>query len=189
MRHLPVDTRYLAAGILAIVAAAIVMGITEPAPTTEVLELSETAAPGVRLGELVTTTRRVMDPTGLVTADEADDLLDRVLRIPLEAGTPIPTGALATDATPVVDVIGLELDSARAVHGALEPGDAVDIFTTGDDAVEMVAGAVPVVGVFAETDTLRSGEIGLLLAVDDRLAPLIVGAAATGSMHLVRTGG
>lgn len=187
-RRLTVDSRMLAAAALAAVSALVVLAVTRPEPTTEVLVASAPAAAGTPMGEIDLDTRSVADPTGLVAASTRDEFDGHVLLVDLEEGSPVTQSVLAGPETGTgVDVVGVELTSDAAVHGVLEPGDAVDVYVT--SAVDgPIARGVTVVGVFTDGGSLGVGDVGVLLAVDDDLAPLVVAASDGDSIHLVRKG-
>lgn len=183
-----VDTRLVAAAALAAVTAAIVFGVTAPPPTVGVLAVTGATPSGVRLADVEVATLQVGDPTGFVPAASAGELGDHVLRIGLEEGSPIVMSALEAPSTArAVDVIGLELGSAAAVHGALAAGDRVDVYLVGE-SVERIAAGVEVVGIVSDRSSIGPGDVRLLLAVDEELVVHIVSAAAEGAVHLVRRG-
>ena len=188
MRRLTVDSRMLGAAFLAAIAAVVVLSITRPPETTDVAVVSGPVAAGTRVGEAPLALRPVSDATGLVTATDIEALTDHVLLVSLEAGTPLVRAVLDGPDADAFDVIGLELESAAAVHGVLAPGDAVDVYLDTDPS-QPVATAVTVVGVFADSGSFGTGDVGLLLAVDGELAPIIVGASSGDSIRLVRRGG
>jgi hypothetical protein len=124
----------------------------------------------------------------LIAAQARSDFGDHVFLVDLESGSPIASGVLAAPQPDgALDLIGIELASAAAVHGAIEPGDSVDLYLLSEGA-ELIASEVPVMAVYVDQTALGAGDIGLLLGVDDELAPAIAGAADEGSIHLVRTG-
>lgn len=186
-RRLTLDSRMLAAAALAAIAALVVLAVTRPEPTTDVLVAAAPGAAGTPLAALDLGTRPVSDSGGLVSSVDREAMADHVLLVDIEAGTPVVASILADPATGAgVDVIGLELASEAAVHGMLEPGDSVDIYVdTVPDAP--VASDVPVVGVFTDGGSLGLGDVGVLLAVDDTLA-LVVAATDGSAIHLVRKG-
>lgn len=189
MGRLTVDSRMLGAALLAAVAALVVLAMTRPPDTTDVLVAVTPAAAGTRLGDAELTTRPVSDPAGLIPADELTSIADHVLAVDLDVGMPLVMSMLGSpEGAGVVDVVGLELRSDAAVHGVLVPGDSVDVYVTSSPD-QPVARSVTVVGVFTDRGSLGVGDVGLLLAVDDELAPIVVGASDAGAIHLVRRGG
>jgi len=183
-----VDSRIIAAALLAAVTAVVVLSATRPPETTDVLVAAAPAAAGTRVSEIQVTTRAVTRAEGLVVAAELKAVADHVLLVDLGTGSPLITDILSSpDVTSATDVIGLELSSDAAVHGILLPGDSVDLYLTTDPG-DPVAIGVAVVGVFADSGTLGTGDVGVLLAVDDEIAPIVVRAAAGDAIYLVRRG-
>lgn len=188
MRRLTVDSRMIAAALLATVAAVTVLVATRPAATVDVLVATEPVAAGTPLESVDLVSRGVTVPDGLVLAADSGDLAAHVLVIDLAAGSPIPMTALESPALgSAVDVLGIEIPSAAAVHGALIAGDAVDVYLTTDPESPIARGVV-VVDVLVDSSALGTGDIGLLLAVDEALAPMLVEAVAAESVHLVKRG-
>ena len=183
------DTRMVAAGALAIVTAAVVAGMTAPPDTTEILVTGEPIAAGARFEDVAIDSREVRDASGLIAAPARSDFGNHVFLVDLEAGSPIVSGVL-TDPEPdsTLDLIGIELAPAAAVHGAIEPGDSIDLYLLSGEGAELIASEVPVMAVHRDQQALGAGDIGLLLGVDDDIAPAIAAAVEEGSIHLVRTG-
>lgn len=188
-RRFTVDTRLVAAALLAAVAALVVLSLTTPPETVGVAVTEGPIAAGVRLADAELTTRQVVDPSGLVLADELDHLSDHVIGASIGPDAPLPVSLLRGPGDgAAVDVVGLELEAHAGVHGSLEPGDGVDVYVT-EPEIALVAGAVPVVDVLVDDGALGAGTVGVILAVDSDLAPSIIAASASGSIHLVRRGG
>jgi hypothetical protein len=134
------------------------------------------------------TARSVPDATGFVLAESREALGDHTLVAALSAGSPLVADILrGPDEVAAADVVGIEVESAAGVHGALVPGDSVDIYVA--DPVRRVAEGVQVIAIFSDPGTLGTGDIGLLLEVDDQLAPTVIEAAIERSIHLVLRGG
>jgi hypothetical protein len=182
-----VDSRLLGAALLAAVAALMVLVVTRPPARTPILVTAAPVAAGTRVGVAEFHERSVLDPSGLVAASRLGELGEALLAIDLAAGVPLVEAAIALDGASSPDVIGLELDAAAAVHGALVPGDRVDIYPAVSDG-SVLASDVTVAGVVVEDQALSTGDVGLLLAVEGDLAALIVDAIHGDGVHLVRRG-
>lgn len=186
--RLQVDARLIGAGVTAAAAALLVLVLTSPPVQHPVLALRGPAPAGLTLGELDVETRLVDDRTGLVDADEAEELGRYSLAASMAAGAPIPRSLLiAPESRRGPDLLGLELDSAAAVHGLLRPGDLVDVYSATDD-VALIAEGVEVVDVMTEAGALRSNRVRLVVSVDDSLEGPLIAATVSGSIHLVRKG-
>lgn len=188
MRRLTLDSRMIGAALLATVAAVTVLLATRPPDTVEVVVARAPVAAGTPFASTDLEVRGFGVSDGLVLAADRDSLADHVFTINIPAGSPIPVAALdAPGSGSGIDVLGLEIPSAAAVHGDLVAGDEVDVYITTDPGAP-VAQRVAVVGVLIDTSALGTGDVGLLLAVDEVLAPILVEAAAAESVHLVRKG-
>jgi Flp pilus assembly protein CpaB len=187
MRSITVDSRLLGAALLSAVAAAFVLVATRPAPTTAVLVTEVPAAAGTPVEALRLVERSVVDPTGLVPASRWEDVSGAVLAVDVGAGIPLIDSVLLPSGSSTPDVLGIEIPASAAVHGALAPGDRVDIHLVGAGG-ELLAGDVPVVAVISDDGTLGTGDVGVLLAMREGLAPLIVEALHGDGLHLVRSG-
>jgi Flp pilus assembly protein CpaB len=177
----------LGAALLAATAAALVLFATRPPPTTAVLVTDAPAAAGTRIDDLDLSERLVSDASGLVLASDLGAISDAVLAVDLGAGVPIVEAVLARDGSSSPDVIGVDLPASAAVHGQLVPGDRVDLHLAGEDG-PLLEERVSVVSVFFEGSALGTGEVGLLLAVDEGVAPRIIDAMHGDGVHLVRVG-
>ena len=187
-RTFSVDMRLIAAAALAGIAALIVLGVTAPPERVPVLVAGSPLADGVRLSELDTTSRRVEDPTGLISESAAAELSDHVLSVPLSPGEPILESLLLDPHEENrVDILGLDLEAPAAVQGRLSPGDRVDVYAAGPE-VRLIAESVSVVAVERDTGTLGAGDIHILLAVEGDMAGRLIAASGTDSIHLVRRG-
>jgi len=190
-----VDRRTLIGAALAVTAAVLVLVITRPAATTTVLVADADLAAGVPLSTQQIGLRETTAPEGLIAADDPDAFADWALAAPLDSGEPIPASLLLPEARQAhPDVVALALDEDHAVLGVLRTGDRVDVYLTAphDDGVpttDRIAEGVFVVDVvegpsgFGRDDSAR-----LLLAADHRLAAVLVHAARTGDVDLVRVG-
>lgn len=182
------DSRMLAAAALAAVMAVTVLMATAPSSTVDVLVAATPAAAGSRVDSLELERRAVLDSTGLVPAADLAEVAAHTLLIDLEPGSPLVATAIEDpQGGHGIDVVGLELPSDAAVHGALVAGDEVDVYSTSDPAT-LIARRVVVVAVLGDGGSLGTGDIGVLLAVDDELAPTLIAAAADDALHLVRRG-
>lgn len=178
---------------LAAASGALVLFLTRPAPTVEVLVAEAPIPAGVPLDGLQIGVRRVPDGTGLVTGDPLADLAGWTLTAPLAEGEPLlPSLLRPPERHDRPDVLALSLERDRAVLGELQAGDLVDIYVTPDDpeappAARLVAAGIYVVAVGPAPGGIAGSErIDLLLAVDDALAALLVGARREGEIDLVR---
>jgi hypothetical protein len=186
--RLAVDSRLLGAGLLAAIAAVTVLVATRPPETTSVVVVADPVAAGTPVHAIELEERPVTDSTGLVPAADLDLFVDHVLLVDLAPGDPVFQSALsAPETASESDVMGVELPSAAAVHGALVAGDEVDVYLVSDPAVP-IATSVTVVAALTDGGSLGTGDVGLLLAVDDALAASLVEAISTDSVHLVRSG-
>ncbi len=188
-----VDRRYLVGGIAAAIAAALVLVLTQPAERVPVLVAGQDLPAGTPLGSLELGVRYVEDGSGLVVGDDAGELGEWSLALPIHEGEPIVVSMLRPpqmEATP--DVLAISLDPAHAVLGQLSRGDLVDVYRTTDTGgaqpvmAEVVARSVYVVDAAVSDDPTDRGDVRLLLAVDDDLAALLTAAARSGAIDLVR---
>lgn len=182
------DVRLVGAGLLAAATALVVLMVTSPPERTAILVAGSDLPSGIPIGELDLATRDVEHDTGLVTAESAKALEDHVLSSPLAAGAPIPRSLLlAPEGGQGVDLLGLDLDSAGAVHGWLAAGDLVDVYAV-SEAADLIAEAVAVVDVEVDSTSLGSGRIRLLVAVVGDVGPRLLAASEAGTIHLIRRG-
>jgi Flp pilus assembly protein CpaB len=190
------DRRTVGGAVLAVAAALLVLIATRPPATTPVLVAAAALGPGVPLDAGSLAIRDTTDPAGMVTAGSADEYAGWVLTAPLDAGEPIPASQLhPPERIDHPDVVGLALAEEHAVLGDLRPGDRVDVYLTspgtdGDPPSTLVAArGVLVVAVAPDPDGFGADRLArLLVAADDDLASLLVNAARTGSLDLVRLG-
>ena len=189
-----VDRRRLLGALLAVIAGAMVLILTRPAPSVPVVVAERTVPAGAALGELQLGTVRLPDSTGLLGPSDLETKADWTLTTPIAAGEPIPASLAEPPGTAAPpDVLALVLEDGEAALGDLVPGDAVDIYVTRPTPegalTEQVATSVRIVATDTDRDGLGSSDrIGLLLAVDDPLATLLVAAHRAGDLDLVRVG-
>lgn len=182
------DVRLVGAGVLAAVTALVVLMVTSPPERTSIVVAGSDLPAGVSLGELDLRTRRVENGAGLISADSVDRMSEHVLRSPLAVDSPIPRSLLiAPEDERGVDLVGLDLESAAAVHGRLTSGDLVDVYVVAEEA-ELIAESVAVVDVEVENTSLGLGRVRLIVAVDGDVGPSLIAASQLGTIHLVRRG-
>lgn len=188
------DRRYILAGILAALAAALVLALTQPPDRTPVLVAASDLPSGHALTSHDVTVRYVDDPTGLVVGDSVGALLDHTVIVPLAEGEPLISGILR--APELIDApisISLAVPMERAVLGRLGAGDVVDIYVTTSDPIDGVSTAlvgddVHVIDAVMGDDPGNRGDVHLLLAVDDHLAAKLASATHAGTVDVVRVG-
>jgi hypothetical protein len=187
--RLNVDLRLLGAGLLAATVALVVLLVTSPPERTSILSAGSDLPAGVPFNELDIELREVEDVAGLVVAGMDGGLHAHVLTAPLAAGSPIPRSLLAApEEGRGSDLLGLDLDSAAAVHGWLHAGDLVDVYAIGEE-VTRIAEDVSVVDVVTDSTSLGSGRVRVVLAVSDELGAGLLTAIGRGAdPYLVRKG-
>ena len=187
--RLKVDLRLLGAGLLAATVALVVLLVTSPPERTPILSAGSDLPAGVPFNELDVELREVEDVAGLIVAEMGGGLDAHVLMAPLAAGSPIPRSLLAApEQGRGSDLLGLDLDSAAAVHGWLHAGDLVDVYAVGDE-VTRIAEDVPVVDIVIDSTSLASGRVRVVLAVGDELGTGLLTAIGRGAdPHLIRKG-
>jgi Flp pilus assembly protein CpaB len=156
---------------------------TQPTPRNPILVAGSDLPAGVALSDLDLAVRDVIDPTGLIDAGDADRLAGMSLLAPVASGTPVPESLLVGSEAGTIAVVGLELESAAALHGQLRPGDRVDVYRVDDTEAGLIADGVQVLMVEVDDSALGLGEIRLLVGLDRHLAADLV--AAGSSIHLV----
>ena len=182
------DVRLVGAGVLAAVTALVVLMVTSPPERTAIVVAGSDLPAGLSLGELDLGTRRVEDGVGLINADSVGELSEYTLRSPLAADSPIPRSLLiAPEDERGVDLVGLDLESAAAVHGRLSSGDLVDVYAVAEEA-ELIAESVAVVAVEVEHTSLGLGRVRLIVAVGGDIGPRLIAASERSGIHLVRRG-
>jgi len=91
-RRIRIDARFAVTGVLALIAAIIVMTLTRPSERVSVLVAGAPLPPGVALSDLPVDERLTEPIAGLITAEEMPGLADRVLLVPVEAtSSPSPS--------------------------------------------------------------------------------------------------
>lgn len=191
--HFHLDRRTLLGLLLAAGAGVLVLALTRPEPSVPVLVAEGPLPAGVPLGSLPVGVRRLPDARGLVEADSPEGLADWTLAAPLAEGEPLlPSLLRAPEQRDRPQVLALSLERDRAVLGALQAGDRVDVYVThdpldGPPATRQVADGVYVIEAGPAPGGIAGSErIDLLLAVDDDLAAALAGARAEGEIDLVR---
>ncbi len=188
------NTRLLLGIGLAAVAALLVLWITRPIPTVPVLVAGSDLPAGTPLSELDLSVKHTTDADGLVIGDEPGDLSNWVLVAPIAAGEPIlPSLLRAPEVQSAPNLLALEIGSAHAVLGRIDPGDRIDIYASTSRPGEptetrLVASSVFVVDAEVSDSTVSGEQIQLLLAVDDALAATLTAAMNGSDLDLVRVG-
>ena len=190
------DRRTVGGAVLALTAALLVLIATRPPPTTPVLVAAAALGPGVPLDAGSLAIRNTAEPAGMVTAGSPDEYAGWVLTAPLDAGEPIPASQIQPpERIDHPDVIAVALPEEHAVLGDLRAGDRVDVYLTAPGAdgeppeTTVAARGVLVVAVAPDPEGFGADRLArLLVAADDDLASLLVNAARTGSLDLVRLG-
>ncbi|HEX9977259.1 MAG TPA: hypothetical protein VGB41_01410 [Acidimicrobiia bacterium] len=188
MRRIHVDARFAIAGLLAVVAAVLVMVLTRPVARIPVLIAGDALPAGVPLADLPVAEALIEPIDGLVAADRASELADRTLAVPLDAGSPILLSLLVPASGSTADVLAVTLEQANAVQGDLRPGDLVDVYVSDDEGTRRIAERVGVVDATVGGGGLGGNEVAVLLAVDQALAEQVIAAMHTGAVDLVRRG-
>lgn len=192
-RTLPhVDRRFLVAGVLAAVSAALVLLLTQPPERTPILVAANDLPVGHTLTAGDVGVRQVEDSTGLVVGDTIGALAGYSLAVPLRAGEPLLAPILrAPQVVEASQSLSLAVPIERAVLGRIAAGDLVDIYVTRSSAGIAATTSPLARGVYvidaAVTD--RPGgrnDVLLVLAVDESLAPQLAGAAHSGTIDVVR---
>jgi len=182
------DIRLVGAGLLAAATALVVLMVTAPPERTAIFVAGSDLPAGIPFGELDLVTRKVEDDAGLVTAEAAEALDEHMLSSPLAADAPIPRSLLLAPAGERgVDLLGLDLDSAAAVHGRLAAGDQVDVYAVSQKA-DLIAEALAVVGIEIDSTSFGPGRVRLLVAVAGEVGPRLLAASEAGTIHLIRRG-
>ena len=187
-----VDRRFIVGGLLAAVAAAMVLVLTRPPQETPVLVAGGELPAGTQLGALDIDVRYVQNADGLIEGTSLGDLDKWVLRVPLGEGEPLLASLVLPPA--VIDapnVIALSMEPEHAVLGQISAGDRVDVYVTtsspGQSKVtSLVAADVFVVAASVSDDPGTQGDVNVLLAVDDALALELAAAGRSDGVDLVR---
>jgi pilus assembly protein CpaB len=188
-----IDRKRVVGLALAAIAAMLVLLITRPPDRIPILVASADIAPGQALTASDVAVRYVESADGLVEGSSIGDLESWSLRAPIAEGEPlVPSLLQPPELLETPNVIALSLDESHAVLGRLVPGDRVDVYVTvgsGFDSqpvTQLVATSVYVVESRPGGDGIDSGQVHLLLAVDEELARTIAGAGRSGAVDLVR---
>jgi hypothetical protein len=188
-----VDRRLVVGGLLAALAAVLVLLLTQPPDRIPVLVVDADAASGVALGDLDIGVQYVESADGLVQGSSLGELGSWSLSVPLAAGEPLLKSLLrppAMAATP--NLLALSLAGEHAVLGLLSAGDLVDVYVTADHPLgeepttSLVASDIYVVTATLSENPADRGRVDVLVAVDDALAPVLAQAARTGGIDLVK---
>jgi hypothetical protein len=182
------DVRLLSAGVLAAVAALVVLMATTPPERIAIVVAGSDLPAGVPIGELDLESRDVESAVGLIAFEEVGELGEHFLGSSLDVHSPVPRSLLiAPRSERGVDLMGLYLESAAAVHGRLRAGDVVDAYVV-SEGTHLIAEAIPIVGAEIENTSLGSGRVRLLVAVADEVGPRLLAATEAGEIHLIRKG-
>lgn len=192
-RRLIVNRRLLVAGLLSVAAAGLVLVLTRPAPSVEVLIAAADAPGGTRIAEMALETREVADAAGLVEADLRAEIEDWSISTALSEGEPLLHSVIRPRSrVRHPDAMGVTLDAAHAAQGSLLPGDVVDVYSTATSdppVTRLLASWVLVLDVVPDTSGLGTDDdVRLLLAVDDNLAGLLIEAIQSAEVDVVRVG-
>jgi hypothetical protein len=188
-RSIDVDGRLLAAAIAALAAGLLVLTLTRAPDTVEIVTASAPLPPGVAVGSLPTGVARVVDAGGALLAAELEAAAHFTLAARLDAGDPILRSLLVPPSGGRRHVIGLTLRSERAVHGDLVAGDTVAVYGTRDDLPpRRLSSSVLVLAADPGAGGMATGDVAVLLAVDDRLTLDLIRTVHEQSVYLVRTG-
>ena len=179
--------------VLAVIAALLVLHLTQPPDRIPILVASADISPGQALTADDVVVRYVQSAEGLVEGSSIGDLATWSLRAPIAAGEPlVPSLLRPPELLEAPNVIALSLDESHAVLGRLVSGDRVDVYVTSADGfgdlatTQLVATRVYVVESRSGGDGLDADRVNLLLAVDENLAQTIAGAGRSGAVDLVR---
>lgn len=185
--RLDVDIRLLTASVAALVAGLLVLAVTRAPATVEIVTAAAPLPPGVAIGSLPTAVARVVEPGGALLAADLEHMADLTLAAALDPGDPILASLLVPPAADRRSVIGLTLRPEQAVHGRLVAGDTVAVYGTRDDLPpRRIASSVLVLD--AGAGVMSTGDVAVLLAVDDRLALDLIRTLHEQRVYLVRVG-
>ncbi len=179
---------------LAAVAALLVLVVTRPPGTVPVLVAGADLSAGTPLAELEIDIRQVVETYGLVEGDELGELGDWVLAAPITAGEPIlPSLLRPGEVLAAPDSIAIELDTAHAVLGQLNPGDRVDVYATSTRPGEptktrLIASSMYILEAQIAESSTSKDRVTLLLAVDQATARALATAMHAGEIDLVKVG-
>lgn len=188
-----VDRRLVVGGLLAALAAVLVLVLTQSPDRIPVLVVKADAASGVALGELDIGVQYVESADGLVQGSTLGELDSWSLSVPLAAGEPLLKSLLRPPAMAAMpNVLAMSLEGEHAVLGQLSAGDLVDVYVTADRLLDeepttsLVATDIYVVAATLSENPADRGRVDVLVAVDDALAPVLAHAARTGGIDLVK---
>ncbi|MGI9584917.1 MAG: RcpC/CpaB family pilus assembly protein [Acidimicrobiia bacterium] len=189
------DRRMIVSGLLAAVAAVIVLVMTQPPERVPVLVAGSDLPAGTALADLDIEIRYVEAAEGMVEGTSVGDLGPWMLATSVGEGEPLLPSLLRPPAmTSAPNLLAITLGAEHAVLGQLHPGDIVDVYVTSSPSptkshsTELVAADVYVVSAVIADDAVRRGDVDILLAVNDDLAALLTAAARTGGIDLVKVG-
>ena len=187
-RRFRIDLRFALAGLLAIIAAVVVMVLTRPVERVSVLVAAAPLPPGVPLADLQLADVLVEPIDGLIRSSEREITEQRMLAVAIEVGSPLLWSALAPDNLPTGDVLALTLEPGNAVQGDLRAGDIVDIYVSDDEGTRRVAESISVVDAALGNGGLGGDDVAILLAVDQLVAETVIASQHAGVIDLVRRG-
>lgn len=186
MNRARLDLRLVAAAGLALIAGLVVLSLTQPPERISVLVAAEALPAGVPFESLALREEAVEPLHGLVPSDRSSDLTGWSLSVPIEKGAPLTESVLSPPPGSLPDLIAVTLEPGHAVQGRLVAGDAVDIYVTDDSGTRLLAESVAVIAAEIGSGGLAGGDVALLVAVDELLAPELVSAMRTAEIDLVR---
>jgi Flp pilus assembly protein CpaB len=127
-------------------------------------------------------------------AGELEELQGRIVSTPIKEGSLVSRAAVdASEAGAAARSMSFPLPKARALAGALDPGDRVDVLAVRQDGTG--AGYVTTDAEVLAVDGAHDGPLGtdddltITLAVDARTAVRLAGALQGGTVTLVRSTG
>jgi Flp pilus assembly protein CpaB len=187
------DRRTMLGILLAALAGALVLTLTQPPTLVPVLVAGSDLPAGTPLSEIDVAVRQVSSAVGLVEGDTVGELADWTLRVPLGAGEPIsPSLLVPPQVSQSPDALALSLDRSHAVQGNLSQGDLVDVLLTrlasfdGPPETEVVATGVYILDVSLGESGFDADRVDVVLAVDGDLAAELANARESGTIDLVR---
>jgi Flp pilus assembly protein CpaB len=188
-----IERKYLVAGALAAASAVVVLVLTQPPERTAVLVAGSDIPAGVALAGADIDVRMVESADGLVVGSSVGELGGWSLAVPLGAGEPLLASLLrAPEVVASPNLLALALEAEHAVLGLLSAGDLVDVYLTTETTqgavaeTQRIASNVYIVEASVSEDSVDRGEVHILVAVDDDLAPILTSAARNGTIDLVK---
>lgn len=173
-------------------------GSANSGPSTSYVVTTRAIAEGeqLRAGDLATAPIDLPDAQRAITfaAGDLRALVGTVATAPLRPGTLLQETFVARAAEAGRAEVSVPVAPANAMNGVGLVGSFVDVVVSrtvsGEPVVEVVAERVEVVDKVEPGQSLgNSGELIIVLAVDPEDAPAVAGAAASGTVSLVRTDG